>query len=158
LHPLAGFLHPWPVLVLQNTSHVGLPHICIPLLILCTPGQYGFYRCISCWPAPHLHPLAGFLHPRLVLVLQTHLMSACTIFASPCQFFAPQAGVGSTNTSQIGLNHICIHWLCQPVLVLRIHDLHLLHPRLVLVLLSLRIFAYPFGPQCFKDCKPVGLY
>jgi len=76
-------------------------------------------------------------------------MLACTIFASPCQFFAPQAGAGSTNTSQIGLNHICIQWLCRLVLVLQIHDLHLLHPRPVLVLLSLRIFAYPFGPQCF---------
>ena len=141
-----------------DASHVGLPHICICLLILCTPGWYWFYKHILCWPAPHLHPLAGFLHPQPVLVLQTHLMSACTICASPCQFFAPQAGAGSTNTSQISLNHICIHWLCWPVLVLWIHDLHLLHPRLVLVLLSLRIFAYPFGPQCFKDCKPVSLY
>jgi len=161
LHPLAGFLHPQLVLVLQNPSHVGLPHICIPLLVCCTPGQYSFYRCISCRPAPHLHLLANSLHPQPVLVLQTHLMSACTICASPCQFFAPQAGAGSTHTSQIGLNHICIHWLCWPVLVLQIHDLHLLHPQPVLVLLSLRIFAYPFGPQCFQrlqTCRPVLLW
>jgi len=79
-----------------NTSHVGLPPICICLLILCTPGWYGFYRHISCQPAPHLHPLAGFLHPRLVLVVQRHLMLACPTFASPCWFCATPSGTGST--------------------------------------------------------------
>jgi len=76
LHPLAGFLHPWLVLVLQNTSHIGLPHICIPLLVFCTPGRYWFYKHISCRPAPYVHLLANFLHPRPVRVLQTHPKSA----------------------------------------------------------------------------------
>jgi len=134
LHLLANSLHPQLVLVLQSTYHVGVPQICIPLQVFCNPGRYWFYRhisCrpaphlhllanslhpagtgstkhISCWPAPHLHPLANSLYPRPVWVLQTHLMSACPTFASPCWFFAPPAGTGSTNTSHVSLHHICI--------------------------------------------------
>ena len=96
LHLLANSLHPQLVPVLQSTYHVGMPQICIPLQVFCTPGWYWFYKHISCWPAPHLHPLANSLYPRLVWVLQTHLMSACPTFASPCWFFAPPAGTGST--------------------------------------------------------------
>ena len=77
-------------------------------LIFCTPSQYWFYKHILCRPAPHLHLLANSLYPWPVRVLQTHLMSACPTFASPCWFFAPLAGTGSTNTSHVGLHHMCI--------------------------------------------------
>ena len=138
----------WLVLVLQNTSHVSLPHICICLLVFCNPSQYWFYRHISCWPAPHLHLLANSLYPQPVQVLQTHLMSACPTFASPCLFFAPQAGTGCTNTSHVSLPHICIpllvfctpswywfykHISCRPAPYLHLLA-NFLHPRPVWVL------------------------